>query len=85
MSGLVNRVKEVIESSGIKVIIKDKRKQVVLGKELKVHDLEERDYQQRSVQAALEHKSGIIKICTGGGKSCVIAQIIAKLDRKSVV
>jgi superfamily II DNA or RNA helicase len=84
-TGLLDRVKEVIESSGMSVTVKDTRKTVKCGKPIQIENIESRDYQDRSVEAALKHKSGIIKICTGGGKSVVLARIAAQLNVKAMV
>jgi superfamily II DNA or RNA helicase len=84
-TGLLDRVKEVIEASGMKVTIKDTRKTVKCGKPIQIENIESRDYQDRAVEAALKHKSGIIKICTGGGKSVVLARIAAELNVKAMI
>lgn len=42
-----------------------------------------RDYQIEIMEAALSHRRGIIRACTGAGKSLTIAMIVAKLNRFS--
>jgi len=44
-----------------------------------------RAYQSDSVNAALEHKHGIIVAPTGSGKSHIIAEIVNQIDGKSLI
>jgi len=44
-----------------------------------------RPYQVQAVQTAKAQDRGIIKICTGGGKSLVATSLIAELGKKAIV
>jgi len=40
---------------------------------------EERDYQEFTISRALQRSRGILKVATGGGKTSIVAQMIAKI------
>jgi superfamily II DNA or RNA helicase len=86
LSGFVGKVSEIIQSSGMSVEIKDTRKTLVCGPEISVKNIEDREYQQKAVKAAIDSDSGgIIKVATGGGKSLIMAQIAAKMNVKTMI
>jgi superfamily II DNA or RNA helicase len=84
-SGLLFRVVELLSSVGVDVTVIDKRKVIPFGKEIKTKNFEARDYQQKALDVAIEKKSGIVKIATGGGKTVVISNLIAKINVKTLV
>jgi hypothetical protein len=57
------------------------------GKELPLVDskFEPRDYQLEAVEKASEAESGVIRMCTGSGKTSVIAMIYGKFNVKTVI
>ena len=44
-----------------------------------------RDYQVEAVKRALQRKYGVVAICTGGGKSLIIASIIKHINLPSII
>ena len=84
-TGLLERVQEVLATFKINTRVLDRRKPVPFGKELVTKNFEHRDYQQRALQAALYHKGGIVKVATGGGKSVILANLIAHTNVKTMV
>lgn len=44
-----------------------------------------RDYQVEAVQAAIEHKSGILKMATNAGKTLVFAVILSMIGQSAIV
>jgi superfamily II DNA or RNA helicase len=85
LSGLLPRVEEILKSNHRDYKIIDKIKLPKLSKKIKTKNIEHRQYQQIAVKSAIENKSGIIKIPTGGGKTPVIAEIIAHFNVPTMV
>jgi superfamily II DNA or RNA helicase len=79
-SGLLKRVGDVLEQNGVPFTRFDQRPAVERNDVLAVNSVtcESRDYQIKVVDDALKLGRGIIKLATGGGKTGVAAQIIAK-------
>lgn len=84
-SGLIFRVKELLEMHNYTVSVIDRRTNTEFGPPLSINNLESREYQDRALNAALEHRSGIIKVATGGGKSAIISSLIAKTNTSTMV
>lgn len=84
-TGLISKAIEFFKSHSITYEIFDSRDEKIKDSigELKLHPNPKfplYDYQEPVVEKALVSQRGIIKIATGGGKSCVIANIVAKLS-----
>lgn len=85
-TGLLDKVIEIIKSSGPSVSVIDKRiKPAQLKKSIIPANFESREYQDRALQAALQKNTSIIKCATGGGKSIVMARLIAARNVKTMV
>jgi len=85
-TGLLDKVVEIIKSSGPSVSIIDKRqKPNSLKKSIAASNFDQREYQDRALQAALSKNCGIVKVATGGGKSIIIARLVAARNVKTMV
>lgn len=88
--GLVERVKAFFESENFSVSIEDLNEYVTyngfdITERLKELGKSPRDYQKKAAEIALNKKRGIIKVCTGGGKTLIAGLIAAKAGGKVVV
>lgn len=79
-TGMLHFVRDILDKYTIQYEQVDCRPQVQLGKELLLHNIILRDYQQQAVDLAAQKQRGIIRAGTGAGKSSIIAGIIAKLN-----
>ena len=84
--GLVNRVVKFFEEYDIDIKVIDNNKysqsfEIDISDKLKKLNIVPRDYQIAACEAAINKKTGIIKIATGGGKTLVAALIIAKVGK----
>lgn len=90
-SGLVPKVKDFLEKHGVVFIEEDKRAAIIsniaidLADKLKGLEMEPRDYQQEIVDACLANRKGIVRACTGSGKSLVTAIVTAKLNKPTII
>ena len=90
-SGLLNTVSEFLNDHHSEFEIEDLRRPLVnnssvdLSKALKKMKMIPRDYQERIVQAACNNRKGIIRACTGSGKSLCTALITAKLNKTTII
>ena len=84
-TGMIHYVRDILDANGIEWQIVDNRPQVQLGKELPLHNIKLRDYQQESVDLAIQKQRGIIRAGTGAGKSSILSAIIAKLNVKTLI
>ena len=88
--GLINRVKEYFDDNKKEVLILDKNSYTqstpksILDK-LSSLNKKPRQYQIDSANLALEKKRGIIRCCTGGGKTLVSALITASIGKKTTI
>lgn len=83
-TGLVHLVRSVLDLYKVPYDQVDCRLQPVLGPQIPFHD-SLRDYQEDIVKRALESQRGIIKSCTGSGKTRCIASLISKLNVPTIV
>ncbi len=89
--GLLNRVKKFLEINKINFDIIDNRKDVKsnseidISKKLSSLNMIPRSYQNRIVDAALENSKGIVRACTGSGKTLCAGLIAAKLNKPIIV
>jgi superfamily II DNA or RNA helicase len=90
--GLVNRVVKFFKDFNIDIKVIDNNKytessEIDISDKLKKLNIIPRDYQIAACNAAINKKTGIIRVCTGGGKTLIAALIIAKVGKgkKSIV
>lgn len=82
-TGLLDRVKSVLKNNGVEYIISDNRVDVKFGKKIKLKNIESREYQDRIHGACIKNMSGVVKSCTGSGKSISILRLIADTNIKT--
>jgi len=84
--GLLPVVRSILEKNSLEYEEVDNRDSS-RGSELPLVDknFEPRDYQVEVVKAAQRHKSGVIRMCTGSGKTSVIAMLCGKFNVKTVI
>lgn len=91
MQGLLPKVKDFLIKNNITFTLFDNRKEIIqnesidLGKKLKKFKLIPRDYQEEIVNVALQNNKGIIRACTGSGKTICTALITAKLNKPTII
>jgi superfamily II DNA or RNA helicase len=89
--GLLDKVKEFLNNNEIEFSIVDNRKEIVsyppidLSKRLEELGMVPRDYQERIVQAAINSRKGIIRACTGSGKSVCTALVAAHFNKPTII
>jgi len=89
--GLLDKVKSFLAEHNISYTITDKRKTIINGtsidltEKLKSLNMIPRDYQERIVSAAANHNKGIIRACTGSGKTLCTAIITAKINKPTII
>lgn len=89
--GLLENVKEYLNSSKIDFTIEDNRtaksisEELDISENLKKHGLIPRDYQLRIIKSLNNNDRGIIRAATGSGKSLVAALMVAKLNKPTII
>jgi superfamily II DNA or RNA helicase len=89
--GLLFKVEEFLKERHEQFIIEDLRPKVELNtpidlsKKLKKMNMVPRDYQDRIVDAACNSRNGIIRACTGSGKTLCTALIAARLNKPTII
>lgn len=90
-SGLLSKVELFLREHGVVTEIEDRRAAVVpmseidLLPKLKQLGMVPRDYQNEIVQRALANRKGIVRSCTGSGKTLCTAIIAAKLNKPTII
>lgn len=84
--GLLDRASKILASEGLDVQIEDLRKNL-RGTPMQVVDktFQARDYQLEAVDAAEKASSGIIRMCTGSGKTSIIAMLAGRFNVKTMI
>lgn len=88
--GLITRVKEFFTKLNYKVIITDHNTYTpntpnnYMEKLASINKVP-RAHQHAALQVALEHKRGIIRVATGGGKTLIVAMIVGEVGKRAVV
>lgn len=89
--GLLSQVKQFLDKNQIIYSILDKRKSVLkndsidLSSKLLKLNFNTRNYQNRIVDVALNNKKGIIRACTGSGKTFCTALIAASINKPTTI
>jgi len=84
-TGLIHYVENILTKEGIQYQVLDKRSPIPLGPPITVHNLKLYEFQLDAVKKAIERQRGIIKVGTGGGKTCIAIEIIAKLNVPTLI
>lgn len=80
-TGLVHVAKEFLEKKGYAVKLIDKRIRIEQSSNKKYsHQIILRPYQRTAVDKAKKRQRGILKMCTGAGKTASSAALISELD-----
>jgi superfamily II DNA or RNA helicase len=83
-TGLLYYVITILNEHQIAYSIADKRIVPLLGKEISLHSLKLRDYQQDAVDKAVAQQRGLLKMSTGSGKTLTAAAIIGRLNVRTI-
>jgi superfamily II DNA or RNA helicase len=89
--GLLEKLKLFLLKMGWDSSVEDERPEIVLAPEidlkLKLEALQTplRDYQEKIVKVAFDHKKGIIRSCTGSGKTLSISALVAKINKPTII
>lgn len=85
--GLLSIAEELLKESNIEYKVIDGRKTPDYGDPIPLIDasFEPRRYQSEAIKNSIGKGSGIIKVATGGGKSFILASIVAKYNIPTVV
>lgn len=89
--GLLNKVNTYCVNHRIKFDLVDKRnsfdtnESIDLSEKLSKLGMLPRSYQERIVEAALQNSRGIVRACTGSGKTLCTALISAKLNKPTII
>lgn len=86
-TGLLPYVEKILKDNNIEYTINDVRVEPVLGKPILLLKsyYTPRDYQLEVVEVAKKHKTGIIKVGTGGGKSLILSKLAGDLNVKTII
>jgi superfamily II DNA or RNA helicase len=86
-SGLVSQFKEYLNDNKIPFTLTDNRKAIIpaqpldISEKLKSLNLVPRDHQEKILQATIQNSKGIIRSCTGSGKTLTAAMIAAHFNK----
>jgi len=89
--GLLSNVKEFLAENKDYPTITDNRKKVItnesidLTEKLKNINITPRDYQEKIVEVSLNNSKGIVRACTGSGKTICTAMITAKVNKPTII
>lgn len=84
-TGLFSIFRETAVAHGISYDINDTRKKPTLGSPLTLTGITLRDYQLDAATSALTKQRGMIRVATGGGKTEIIAELIARTNIKTII
>lgn len=91
LSGLLNNVKSFLEKHNQQYSIIDNNKSIIsttsldLSTKLQSLSMIPRNYQERIVNAAINTNKGIVRACTGSGKTLCTALIAAKINKPTII
>jgi len=89
--GLLSKVKNFLLDNNIGFSVTDKRKPILmvdgldLSDKLKEQKMFPRNYQLSIIDAALANNKGIVRACTGSGKTLCTAIITAKINKPTII
>lgn len=89
--GLLEKLKTFLSTNDYKFVLDDKRPALAHEPEIDLKGKLEalrtplRDYQQRIVDTAFAHRKGIIRACTGSGKTLSISALVAKINKPTII
>ncbi len=89
--GLLDKVKEFLNDRNVSFEVVDERQPLQINEPIDISTSLKRikkiprDYQQNITDVATARQNGIIRACTGSGKTLCIATITAKLNKPTIV
>lgn len=84
-TGMIAIVRTILDAHKIQYQTIDCRPAFPKGKELKLHGVTLRDYQQEAVDLAVQKQRGILRCGTGGGKTSILSGIIARVNVPTII
>jgi superfamily II DNA or RNA helicase len=91
LSGLLPKVEEYLNDRKVEYLVEDRRAEVVpaipidLTTKLQTLNMVPRDYQTRIVDTAIQHEKGIVRACTGSGKTLCTALLAAHFNKPTII
>jgi superfamily II DNA or RNA helicase len=89
--GLLSKVESFLTEKGFEYQVTDTRAPVQFNEpldisdNLKKHGFIPRDYQLKMLDVAMKNNKGIVRACTGAGKTLTIAMITAQLNKPTMI
>lgn len=90
-TGLIDRVRNFLKEKNITFEEEDRKvplfieQEIDLSNKLKELNMVPREHQERMVAAAFQVDKGIIRSCTGSGKTNAIALLVAKINKPTLI
>lgn len=84
-TGFFRRVVNILKEANEPFDTEDLRIEPLKTLNLKYRGEEPRDYQNKIIEDAIQSQRGIINVATGGGKTLLIGNIIARLNLEAIV
>ena len=89
--GLLEKLKIFLSKMNQDFSVEDERPELILASEIDLKPKLEalntplRDYQEKMVKIAFDHRKGIIRACTGSGKTLSISALVAKINKPTII
>lgn len=86
--GLLSIAEKILKKHSLEYTIIDNRIDLKKDNPLKVSDntkFKTREYQQKAIDIAMKHNSGVIKMSTGSGKAFVLALLTGNYNVKTII
>lgn len=89
--GLLDKVKKFLANQKLKFEVVDNRKLINQNNSIDIEDklsklnMIPRSYQKRILDAAIDNSRGIVRACTGSGKTLCTALITAKFNKPTII
>lgn len=86
--GLLKMAHRILEEDGVEHEVVDQRPLLKYGTPIPLVEGSKyslRDYQDGAIRAAKKHKSGIIKMATGSGKTIVVSSLVAQFNIPTII